>query len=380
LRTQRIESLSIVSSDPPTNLSGVKTTIATKRAAHEAFWRGEGPNLILIPPGRQELYDLANYPARFHDPRAMWESEMRRAEPVVDWPTDGIPTVRPNLGVIFVPAIAGLGYHLPGDAMPWPGEPLEREAIRNARQVNVSERATMRLAEEFYAIHRASGRADIAPYHADTQGVFDIAHLLNGQRTFYELGEPEQSAWINELLEICLGIYINATNHLKSLLDEPRGSMLHGHGTSQGVHIPTAGVRMAEDTAILLSPAMIDRFILPTVQRAAAPFGGAFVHFCGRHQPLLERLCRMEEVRAIDLGNPEMYDTRWILERCAATNTVLYSRLAAEPDEYWESYTRRIAALARETGARVILRPTVFPESREECVTMRDLWHELTDQ
>jgi hypothetical protein len=63
----------------------------------------------------------------------------------------------------------------------------------------------------------------------------------------------------------------------------------------------------------------------------------------------------MEEVRAIDLGNPEMYDTRWILERCAATNTVLYSRLAAEPDEYWESYTRRIAALARETGARVIL-------------------------
>jgi hypothetical protein len=28
------------------------------RALHEAFWRGEGPSLILIPPGEQELYDL----------------------------------------------------------------------------------------------------------------------------------------------------------------------------------------------------------------------------------------------------------------------------------------------------------------------------------
>ena len=25
---------------------------------HEAFCRGEGPSLILIPPGQQELYDL----------------------------------------------------------------------------------------------------------------------------------------------------------------------------------------------------------------------------------------------------------------------------------------------------------------------------------
>jgi hypothetical protein len=73
------------------------------RALHEAFWRGEGPSLILIPPGEQELYDLTDYPARFHDPQAMWESEMRRAEPVVDWPTDGIPTVRPNFRTPDIP-------------------------------------------------------------------------------------------------------------------------------------------------------------------------------------------------------------------------------------------------------------------------------------
>jgi len=354
-------------------------TLETKRAAHEAFWRGEGASLILIPPARQELYDLRDYPARFHDPQAMWESEIRRAETVVDWPTDGIPTVRPNLGVVFIPAMAGLEYHLPNDAMPWPGDPLERETIRAARDVNVAESATMRLAEKFYTIHRASGRRDVVAYHPDTQGVFDIAHLLNGDRTFYELGEPEQGGWIEELLEICLGLYVRATTHVKSLLDESAGMMIHGHGTSQGVYFPVAGARMAEDTAILLSPRMIDRFILPTIRRAAAPFGGgAFIHFCGKHPAMLERLCHLDEVKALDLGNPEFYDPRWLLERCAETETVLYSRLPGEPDETWEAYVRRLAGLVRETGARVILRPLVFPESRQDCAAMQSLWHELT--
>jgi len=352
--------------------------VAAKRALHETFWQGRGPSLILIPPGRQDLYDLDRYPARFRDPRAMWESETRRAEPVVDWPTDGIATVRPNLGVIFVPAMAGLEYRLPEDAMPWPGEPMPRAAIRAAAKTDVSRSETMRLATEFYALHRQSGRGEIVAYHADTQGVFDIAHLLYGQQTFYEMADPGESAWVEELLEICLGLYQSATRHLKSLLDEPAGSMIHGHGSSQGVYFPAAGTRMAEDTAILLSPAMIDRFILPTIRKAAAPFGGAFVHFCGRHPGLLERLCRLEEVLAIDLGNPEMYDTRGVLQQCAASDTVLYGRLAAEPGESWEPYLRRLAGLVRQTAARVILRPVVFPESRAECAAMQALWHECT--
>ena len=87
----------------------------------------------------------------------------------------------------------------------------------------------------------------------------------------------------------------------------------------------------------------------------------------------------MPEVRAIDLGNPEMYDTRSVLERCAASGTVLYSRLAAEAGEDWQTYVRRLAGLVRQTGARVMLRPVVFPDDRAECAAMRDLWHELTE-
>jgi hypothetical protein len=116
------------------------------------------------------------------------------------------------------------------------------------------------------------------------------------------------------------------------------------------------------------------------IEQAAAPFGGAFLHHCGRHPDLFEMLCRMPCVRAIDLGNPEMYDAAWLMERCAETGTVLYSRLAPEPAESWDAYTRRLGGLVRDTGARCILRPLVYPQTRDECSHMKELWHDLTVQ
>ena len=353
-------------------------TTETKIKQHEAFWRGEGPSLILIPAETQDLYDLHNYPARFHSPRAMWDSEIRRARPVVDWPTDGIPCVRPNLGVIFVPAMAGLGYRLPEAAMPWPGEPLAREAIRAAALENMEKSQTMLLAESFYDIHNESGEQGIVAYQADTQGVFDIAHLLYGEELFYELADPDASAWIRELLDLSREFYVHATLCMKKWLAEPAHSMIHGHGTSQGVFFPHAGVRSSEDTVTLISPEMIEEHVLPQIQRTAEALGGVFTHFCGKHPTLLEQLCGLSVVRAIDLGNPQYYDTREVMEICAKTGTVLYSRIAEKPGETWQGYMQRLAGLVRETGARVILRPLVTPASREESEEMLHFWHENT--
>ncbi len=346
--------------------------------AHMRFWNGEGPCLIQIPTAGLPKYYLDGYEVRFRDPEAMWESEMARARPTADWPTDGVPTVRPNLGVIFIPSMAGLPYQVRSDQMPWPGEPLEREAIRAARGVDVAQADLMRLAAEFYAIHRERSDGTVFAHHADTQGVFDIAHLLYGDDIFYDIADRDEQGWAEELMDICRGLYVDATAHLKGLLGEDASSMIHGHGGPQGIYYPGAGARMAEDTATLLSPATIERFVIPAIQEAAEPFGGAFLHFCGWHEALFEALCRLECVRAIDLGNPESYELRWLLERCAESGTVLRSQIAPRDGETWEVYVRRIAGLVRETGARCILEPLIAPKERDECAAMRELWHELT--
>ena len=61
-------------------------TLAEKKRAHEVVWRGEGPGLLLTPTAAMDQYDLAGYRERFENPELMWQAEMRRARPVLDWP------------------------------------------------------------------------------------------------------------------------------------------------------------------------------------------------------------------------------------------------------------------------------------------------------
>ena len=349
---------------------------AEKIEAHEEFWRGEGPSMILIPTGEMAQYDTEGYPRRFENPELMWEAEMRRARAVLDWPTDGVPTIRPNLGTIFIPAIGGQKYVVQEGQMPWPGEELSREAIRCISDVDVTNSKLLRLALRFYDVHHSCGSDEIVAYHPDTQGIFSIAHLLYGDQIFLDLvDDPE---WVCELMDIVLDLHGRVVRIVKSHLGERSNTMIHGHGTPQGVCFPSAGVRITEDTATMVSPKMMEEFVLPYLERAIAPFDGAFVHYCGRHPFLFERLCLLPRVRAIDLGNPEMYDTRWLLEKCAETGTVLFSLVAAAEGENWTDYIGRLASLIKETRARLILRPAVFPKTREDCARMHDLWHDWT--
>jgi len=347
---------------------------------HKEFWAGAGPSLILVPAPAELAATDSVSPAMSTfslDPEEVWKRETARARAVIDWPTDGIPAVRPNFGVVFVPVIAGQNYLLRDGQMPWPGAPLSEDALRAARSVQLSETGMIRKAESFYAFHQASGETEIAAYHPDTQGVFDIAHMLWGDRIFCDVIDPSRRDWVDELLEICLDLYVRVSQHIKTVIGETEVAMIHGHGTAQGVYFPHAGVRTSEDTAILFSPQSIEEVILPIITRSVAPFGGAFAHFCGRSENLFQQLCHSASIKAIDV-QPGMHSASWLLEQCAENNTVLYSRIEELPSESWNGYVTRIGGLVRSTGARCILRPAVFPSERNECEAMLDLWRERT--
>jgi hypothetical protein len=168
--------------------------------AQRRFWRGEGPSLILIPTADMPQYDTEGYAARFENPELMWEAEMRRARPVLDWPTDGIPTVRPNLGVIFITGAVGQKFVVREGQMPWPGEPMTREMIRALPEADVESSRLMRLALDFYEIHERRAEPGIVAYQPDTQGIFSLAHLFYGDRIFLDLADDPD--WIAELMEI----------------------------------------------------------------------------------------------------------------------------------------------------------------------------------
>ena len=350
--------------------------IASLIDQHARFWSGAGPSLVLVPVAARDLYDLDGYPERFCDPGLMFEAERERARTVMGWPTDGIPTVRPNLGTVFVPACVGQSYEVRPGSMPWPGETLSRTELRSHTGCSMQHAELMVRALEFYRL--ASHDETVYAYHADTQGVFDIAHLLYGEEIFLDIATGSERGWIAELMELSLQWYSEATRMLKQAIGEPDERMVHGHGTDQGLYFPAAGARISEDTATLLSPQMIETTLLPYMERSVEPFGGGFVHYCGKHDAMFSMFCDAPWCVAIDLGNPEAYDVRSLAERAAATGTVLYTRLPALTDEGPVAYVTRIGRLVAETGARTVLRATVVPESRGQAEEMVGRFHELT--
>lgn len=353
-------------------------TTEQKKQSHIDFWNGKGPSLLFIPAAGIFQYDVDNYKERFNNPSVMLKSELQKAELVIDWPTDGLPAVRSNLGTIFIPAIAGQDYMINDGQMPWPGGHFSVERIEAADDINVRDAYLFRLAAELYDIFRKQQHKDVFAYHPDTQGIFDILHLLRGDELFYEMSDSQSAERTHRLLDVVTRLYIKVSKLIKEAIGEDMGTMVHGHGTPQGLYFPNAGVRLSEDTPTLLSPAMIDEFVIPYMRKAAAPFGGAFVHYCGRHNYLYEKILDCDFVRAIDLGNPEMYETQWLLDKCAKTATVFYGKLAALDGEKWPDYIKRIASSVKSTGARCVLRPQVFPTQRNECAEMLDMWHRLT--
>ncbi len=356
-------------------ISGLQNSPAVLRKLkqHRKIWDGVGPSLLFVPRRLGELYEMTDYRRRFADPARMLESELARAREVQDWPTDGIPTVRPNLGTIFVPGSAGQSYEVRSGSMPWPGATLGREEIRALQQKDLTKAELVRRALEFYRLAKAE--PDFYAYHADTQGVFDIAHLIYGTSIFTDLAMDDQRQWVMELMELALEWYVEISRILKEVIGEPPGEMIHGHGTEQGLYFPNAGVRISEDTATLLSPEMIERDLLSFMERSVEPFGGAFVHYCGKHDALFQMLCDQEWCRAIDLGNPEMYEFPALAETCAETGTVFHSRVAALEGEGWREYVERISTVVRDSGARCVLRAMVFPETRHECEEMLGVFH-----
>ncbi len=352
---------------------------ADKIVSHDAFWRGNGPSLLFIPQNDGPLYDMTDYKSRFNDPCLMWEGEMDRSRSAVDWPTDGIPAIRPNLGVIVVPALGGQDFEVTAESMPWPGHPMSFEEICSIRSKDMTSSPVYALLEGFYRYNDLHADPEIKAYMADNQGVFDIAHLLYGDDIFYSLMDPDKAGEVKEIMEVSLDLFLRASWAMKKFNHESDGTMIHGHGTPQGLYFPQAGIRISEDTATLLSPEMIEETILPYVERSVEPFGGAFLHYCGLHPTIFDQLTGLSCIKAVDLGNPEKYDLEYLLKRCAQTDTVFYCRIPGQEGEHWRDYTLRIGRMVAETGARVVMRPLIVPPTREECEEMLGIWHELTD-
>jgi hypothetical protein len=199
-------------------------------------------------------------------------------------------------------------------------------------------------------------------YHPDTQGPFDIAHLLVGDSIFYEIyDDPEH---VHRLMELCTETYIEVSRRLKAVICEGMNSCYHGHALARGIYMRNGGVRISEDTATLLSPEQIDEFVIPYDRKALAAFGGGFVHYCGRNEYLLEAYLEVDEIRALNLGNPEMYDFDKTMKKFIESGKSYFGMWPKKAGETLEQYITRMkeASCRGQKGLLLHFDENMYPE------------------
>jgi hypothetical protein len=361
--------------------------VAKKFDFFQAFWKGEGAFPILFTQphlAKGALYCRHDLVEQHRSIEKHLEERLQEVEPHLRLIDDGIPTVRADMGTTLLPSGLGLEIKIQADLHPWltqhfsPEELLTRKSPVRVKDFLHNEVA---FAEAFYRLFFERKRQGLIPetvypYVPETEGIFDLSHLLIGTELFLLLEDRPELA--HRIQRKSLELYRVSTRFFKELLGEQPKSMVHGHGMPIGVWFPDTGARISEDSCTLLSGAMIRELCLPYIQQSARPFGRLFLHYCGYHLEFLRLACELEEISTLNLGNPEMYDLEEVMAICGSTDTVLFGHIPRQGHEEAENYLHRLAGLCRKSRARLILVSDYQPESREEKAALVECWHKLT--
>jgi len=91
-----------------------------------------------------------------------------------------------------------------------------------------------------------------------------------------------------------------------------------------------AGVRLSDDTAALLSPALYREFGVKYLNKISKEFGGVVIHSCGDVQNVVPAMMEIEGLKGLDFTIPQVMN--WAAVRdAAAGKTVLCLR-----QRYWD--------------------------------------------
>ncbi len=334
-----------------------RVALAKRRQA--AVFRGERPDrwpVLLsgrLTDEQKRRIPAPNLQEAFDDIDRMLCQQVRAACGTANGNSDCVPSVRGNYGVGILLATLGIEQLTFPDKMPWPQGHLTRGQVADLTVDDIRIQGSFERGLAFMRRHMEVMGGKLPLYCMDTQGPFDLAHLVLGDDIFYAI--YDDPGLVHHLLEFCLALNIRAQEMMKAISGEGHGECHH----SGQLYGDNMGIRICEDTTALLSPETMQEFAMPYTQRLARHFGGAWVHYCGRNDHLSRYVCEMPEIRGINFGHvpgkEHDHPFEQDMQRCADTGTVYFGHWPRRPDESGEAYLRRMF----EWAGRGVLIPDV---------------------
>lgn len=258
------------------------------------------------------------YREGFEDMEKMLANELAQVWVGAHVKDDRMFTIRANYGTGIAASLFGSETRLTDDnTMPW-SFPISDDAldrILDAGTVDIESSLGGRVFDtERYFLETLSRYDKLARcvkvYCCDTQGPFDVAHLVMGHKIYTEI--YDNPARVHRLLDITTDAYIRFTKAQKELSKEYGD--YHYHMT----HLIRGSIRICDDAGINISAASYREFSKPYNEKVLSELGGGWVHYCGGGHQILPEVLSSKGVTAINFGNPEMQDIDAIYKEAAS--------------------------------------------------------------
>ncbi len=265
-----------------------------------------GPRVKGGAPIRSALFSTEGkdtVKARLLDPGKFLEAQLEEIAGQSKLRGDLVPALCPTLGVIAVPSAFG------AEVVWWENDfPAVRpligdrpDRVRELARPKVTDGELGRiLAYTRVFLERTKGEMPIRL--GDIQGPLDNAALIFGHTAFLEalITAPRE---VHRLLDLITDLMIEFA--------EAQRGLVHASGAE---FVPSAfqpwlpdgrGISVANDVAVMLSPALHDEFGVPYLNRLSDAFGGITIHSCGDWTHLFPSLEKIRGLKGIEFGGSE---------------------------------------------------------------------------
>ncbi|MBN1557110.1 MAG: hypothetical protein JW951_03070 [Lentisphaerae bacterium] len=354
--------------------------VALARARQAAVFRGERPDAwpahlpgTLTPD--QEAIPAPDFKEAFDDIDLMVCSQVRGACAGANGNSDIVPSSRGNYGTGVLLSCLGLEQEVFPDKMPWLKRHLTREEAAALTFDDIAPRGTFARGLDFMRRHKDLMGDTLPLYCMDTQGPFDLAHLLLGDDIFLLI--YDDPPLLHHVLEICLELGKRTHEWMKAVSGEPRGVCHH----SGALYAENFGIRICEDTTAIVGREVMETFALPYTRRLAQYFDGAWVHYCGRSDVLTELALQIPEVKAINFGlipgHEHDHPFEVDMQRVAEAGKVYWGWWPRRDGESVPEYLRRLHGWAAQGCLIPMLHPVLDSDNPLTPEQVLDTWYSL---